>query len=153
MLNVTLCEIIQNRRILLKRASRGVSKGKWNGLGGKIEGHETELENIIREVKEESGLTIKNPKKHGVITFYQGNQRKIFAIMHIFSTNYFEGEIKSNDEGGIEWFGFDSIPYQDMWPDDAYWLPLVLKGKTFNAEFLFDDNMKRILEHKIINLE
>jgi len=149
MFHATLCEIIQNDRLLLKKANRGISRGKWNGLGGKIEENETEIDNVIREVKEESGLTIKNPKKHGVITFYQGNKDKIFAVVDIFSVNDFEGDIKSSDEGELKWFDFKSIPYKEMWPDDIFWLPLVLSGKKFDAEFIFDDKMDKILEHKI----
>ena len=153
MFNATLCEIIKDGKILLKKASRGVSKGNWNGLGGKIEGNETEIDNVVREVKEESGLTINETKKHGVITFYQGDRQNIFCIVHVFSTDNFEGEIKSSDEGELKWFDFDSIPYKEMWPDDAFWLPLVLEGKKFNAEFIFDHKMKKILEHKIADIE
>ena len=149
----TLCEIIKDGKLLLKKASRGVSKGNWNGLGGRIENNETEIENVIREVKEESGLTIDNPKKHGVITFYQGGRDKVFAIVHLFSTDRFDGEIKPSDEGELRWFDINSIPYEEMWPDDVFWLPLVLEGKGFNAEFIYDDEMKKILEHEIVKLE
>jgi len=121
MFRATLCEIIKDNKILLKRASRGIGKGKWNGLGGKIEKNETEMENIIREVKEESNLTISNIKKHGIITFYQGSKQKIFAIVHVFSTSNFKGEIKPNEEGELKWFDLKSIPYEEMWPDDYLW--------------------------------
>ena len=153
MSDATICEIIKDGKLLLKKASRGVSKGKWNGLGGRIEKDETETESVVREVKEESGLIINNPKKHGVITFYQGSKDKIFSIVHIFSTNNFQGQMRPSDEGELKWFDFNSIPFKEMWPDDAIWLPLILEDKKFDAEFLFDGNMEKILEYKIINLE
>jgi hypothetical protein len=37
-----------------------------------------------------------------------------------------------------EWFGVDAIPYETMWSDDKYWLPLFLQGKKFTGTFLFD---------------
>ncbi|MFH1229042.1 MAG: 8-oxo-dGTP diphosphatase [Candidatus Aenigmatarchaeota archaeon] len=149
MFEATLCEMIKDGKILLKKATRGVSKSKWNGLGGKLEGCETPKENVIREVKEESNLTMKDLKNHGVITFYQGSVHKVFAIVHVFSSHDFEGEIKGTEEGDLEWFDLNSIPYDDMWADDPYWMQLLLDGKEFDAEFLFDESMEKILDHKI----
>ncbi|MEM7816309.1 MAG: 8-oxo-dGTP diphosphatase [Candidatus Aenigmatarchaeota archaeon] len=149
MFYATLCEIIKDGKILLKKASRGVSKGKWNGLGGKIEDNESVIENLIREVKEEAGIIIKNPRYHGKIKFFQGSEDKFFGIVYIFSANYFEGEIRESEEGELRWFSLDEIPFHEMWQDDAIWLPLVLEGKKFLAEFLFDEEMKRILDYRI----
>lgn len=36
------------------------------------------------------------------------------------------------------WFALDELPLEDMWPDDAVWLPGVLRGGTVHAEFVFD---------------
>ncbi|MEM7826599.1 MAG: 8-oxo-dGTP diphosphatase [Candidatus Aenigmatarchaeota archaeon] len=149
MFYATLCEIISEDKILLKRASRGVSKGKWNGLGGKIERGESPIDNVLREVNEEAGIKIKDPKMHGSIIFYQGSYENIFGIVYLFSARDFEGEVKQGEEGELRWFSIDSIPYHEMWPDDAIWLPYVLEGKRFNAEFLFDKNMKNIIYYKI----
>lgn len=56
---------------MLHRAKKAndMHKDKWNGLGGKVEHGETPEECIVREVREECGLFIKNPKLHGFITF------------------------------------------------------------------------------------
>ena len=153
MFRATLCEIIKDNKILLKKASRGVSKGKWNGLGGKIEKNETVLEILIREVKEEAGITIKNPFYHGKITFFQGNRNKIFGIVYVFSAKDFEGEIRESEEGELRWFSLDNIPFNEMWKDDYIWLPLVLERKRFEAEFLFDSYMENIIEYRIKELE
>jgi 8-oxo-dGTP diphosphatase len=149
MFTATLCEIVKDGKILLKKANRGVSESKWNGLGGKIEEGETPLQNVIREVKEESNLTVSKLKKHGVITFYKLSKNNVFFVVHVFSTNDFEGELKAGDEGELRWFDLDSIPYGEMWVDDPLWMPLVLEGKEFEAEFVFNESTDRILEHSI----
>lgn len=153
MFYATLCEIIKDGKILLKKANRGVSKGKWNGLGGKIEVGESVLENLIREVREEAGIEIDNPIYHGKIKFFQGNRDKLFGIVYIFSANSFKGKIRESDEGELRWFSLNKIPFYEMWQDDSIWLPLVIEGKRFSADFLFDENMKSILDYKIELLE
>ena len=52
-----------------------IHEGKWNGLGGKFEAGETPEECVIREVHEESGLSIRNPKLCGLLLFpkFKGN--------------------------------------------------------------------------------
>lgn len=153
MFYATLCEIIKDGKILLKKANRGVSKGKWNGLGGKIENNEDILENLFREVREEAGIIIKNPKYHGKLIFFQGSKENVFGIVYLFSANDFVGEIKESDEGELRWFSLNEIPFNEMWEDDKIWLPLLLEGKNFSAEFLFDEEMKSIIDYKIKLLE
>ena len=36
------------------------------------------------------------------------------------------------------WFNINEIPYEEMWPDDQYWLPLLLNGKLFRGKFEFN---------------
>jgi len=67
----TLCYIKnQNKTLMLHRVKKenDMHEGKWNGLGGKIEFGETPEENAIREIKEESGLIVRNPVLKGIIT-------------------------------------------------------------------------------------
>lgn len=147
MIEATLCEIIDGENLLLKRASRGVSRGKWNGLGGKIEENETVEESLVREVFEESGLIIKTLLKHGEVTFFKGGSP--FFKVHIFSTKKIEGSLRQSDEGEIKWFNTNEIPYEEMWPDDKFWLPALLDGKKFEGVFYFDEKMKEILKYKL----
>ncbi len=146
---MTLCEIIVDGRVLLKLASRGVSKGKWNGLGGGIEPGETPEESVLREVREESGLRIKKPKFHGIIKFYAGPADKSPIITYIFSARQYGGRMHSSDEGKLKWFPVDSIPYKKMWNDDLFWWPLMLNGIRFDAKFVFDKKMERVVSYSI----
>jgi 8-oxo-dGTP diphosphatase len=61
-----------------------IHKGKWNGLGGKFEPGETPEECVRREVLEESGLTIQNPRLHGLLMFpnFRGNDRLVCLCLY-----------------------------------------------------------------------
>ena len=68
----TLCYVRHSGRTLMLhriKKEKDMHEGKWNGLGGKMLDGETPEECVIREVREESGLTIKNPKLRGILTF------------------------------------------------------------------------------------
>ncbi len=145
----TLVEIIKGDKILLKRATRGISKGKWNGLGGKIEAGETPEQSATREVFEESGLKVKNLFHHGVIGFHNVGKDKTELYGHIFSTRDFSGQMreKGDDGGELKWFPINAIPLGEMWEDDKYWFPHMLEMKKFDADFYFEGD--KITRHEI----
>ncbi len=145
----TMCHILDGNKILLKMAVRGVSKGKWNAPGGKIEDGETPERCAIREVYEETGLKIRNLFDHGVMNFYLGGSNEVTITVHLFSTKEFDGSIKSTDEGEVRWFNLDEIPLEDMWDDDNYWMNLMLKGKRFDADFYFDEGSRHVTRYKV----
>jgi 8-oxo-dGTP pyrophosphatase MutT (NUDIX family) len=143
----TLCHIIKGRSLLLQKKSKGLfGEGKWNGIGGKLKSNESSEACVKREVYEETGLRISDLKFHGVLNFYFENRKKIDWVVHVFSTGVFEGKVKSSKEGNLRWFNFEDIPFDGMWRDDRYWLPLVLKGKSFKGNFYFDEEGKTILD-------
>ncbi|MDP3830910.1 MAG: 8-oxo-dGTP diphosphatase, partial [Ignavibacteriaceae bacterium] len=72
-------------------------EGKWNGLGGKFEMGESPEECVIREIKEESGLDIKNPKLNGFITFPAFDGFEDWYVF-IFSVTEFSGELIDSAE-------------------------------------------------------
>jgi 8-oxo-dGTP pyrophosphatase MutT (NUDIX family) len=139
----TICHILNGNRILLKQATRGISKGMWNGAGGKIEPGEAPEESVAREVLEETGLKIKDVRKHGIIHFRYIDQAEGPSKVHLFSTRSFTGKIKSTEEGEVRWFDIDKVPLDQMWDDDRYWLPLFLAGRDFDSEFYFDNKKVR----------
>ncbi len=134
---LTLCIIHQHPKILLGLKKRGHGEGKWNGFGGKVEKGETIEQGAVREMKEESGIDIKKMNKLGVIGFkYQDGSGDM--EVHIFNVNEFEGSPTESEEMKPQWFDIGEIPYNQMWPDDKYWLPMFLDGKNFSGEFIFD---------------
>ena len=149
-IDATLCHIIQCKSLLLQKKSKGLfGEGKWNGVGGKLKPNESPEDCVKREVYEETGLRISDLKFHGVLNFYFGNRKEIDWIVHVFSTSVFEGKVKSSNEGDLRWFNFEDIPFDEMWGDDRYWLPLVLKGKSFQGNFYFDVEGKKILDFNL----
>ena len=146
----TLCEIIHGGRLLLQRKSAGrFGAGKWNGPGGKVEPGETPLECVVREVWEETGLTVSRLTERGVVDFYFGEKPEPDWVVHIYTTSTFDGEPRESDEGELRWWSLDEIPYGEMWMDDAHWLPLLLEGKKFRGVFWYSVDGSKLLRHRL----
>jgi len=142
----TLCHVIRNNTLLLQKKSKGLfGEGKWNGVGGKLEMNESLEACVAREVFEETGLKVLDLKFHGVLNFYFGDRNDLDWVVSVFSTKVFEGEPKAGGEGNLQWFAFEDIPYDEMWQDDKYWLPLLLEDKSFRENFYFDEEGKELL--------
>lgn len=145
----TVCHIIRGRKLLLKLANGGVSAGKWNGPGGKIEAGETPAQGVVREVMEETSLRIADPVYHGKILFRMNGGGGPEYVVHAFSAWKFSGRARSSAEGRVRWFGLESIPYAKMWDDDRYWLPLLLNGVSFDARFTYDRRNEHVTDYEI----
>lgn len=136
---LTLCIVHQSPRVLLGLKKIGFGEGRWNGFGGKVEQGETIEDAAVREVKEEAGIDVLDAVKHGVIDFEFENNPEILEV-HIFRATAFEGEPSESDEMKPEWFDESAIPFDQMWPDDIYWIPMLLAGKKFSGRVLFGRN-------------
>lgn len=150
MIRATICEITKDGKLLLQRKAAGrFGEGKWNGPGGKINYDETPVEGVVREVKEETGLTALDPVLLGNIDFYFGEKERPDWTTFVFKVTEFEGELTPNEEGELRWFRFEEIPYEAMWEDDLYWLPHLLEGKKVTGTFWFDEDGEELLRHKL----
>ena len=143
-----MCAIIDQERILLLRKATGIGKGKWYPTGGKVRPGETHEDGVVREVYEETDLRVTNLRHHGVVTCFFGKGTPPVSVQ-IFSSNDLTGDLKESREGVLRWFPINDIPYNDMWEDDRYWLPLLLKGKRFNGKFIYDENGAQIVDASI----
>jgi len=145
----TVCYTIDGKKLLLiKRAAGLFGEGNWSGLGGKIEADESKEQACIREVYEESGLRVDNLVYHGALKFTFENTGEPI-ILYVFSAASFEGRLTESSEGILRWIDFDNIPYAEMWDDTRYWLPLVIEGKNFKGEFHFNQEVTKVLNHKL----
>jgi 8-oxo-dGTP diphosphatase/2-hydroxy-dATP diphosphatase len=149
---LTLCVVIRDNKILLGMKKRGFGVGRWNGFGGKVDAGETIEDAAKRELKEESGIVAKALEKIGILEFEFQNDPKILEV-HIFRIDRFEGEPIETEEMRPKWFDKATIPYDQMWSDDIYWLPLLLAGKKFRGRFLFDKPSDADYASKIISKE
>ena len=148
----TLLYIIQGDRVLLIEKKKGLGKGLYNGVGGKVEEGETPLEAAIRECKEEIGVIPRDPEWMGILEFY--NDGELYGYVHIFISRGFDGVPRESDEAKPVWFTMDSLPYDNMWEDDRYWLPLVLlQNRKIYARFDFEDDWGRLVKKEIYILE
>lgn len=153
---LTLCIIHQHPRILLGMKKRGFGAGRWNGFGGKVSAEETIEGAARRELHEEAGITLETLDKVGILEFEFQNNPEILEV-HVFKSDKFSGAPQESEEMRPQWFGIEEIPFSLMWPDDSYWLPLLLDGKKFRGRFLFDapstsDFTSRILEKEIVEV-
>jgi 8-oxo-dGTP diphosphatase len=110
MILATLCYLKRDDCTLMVYRNKKVNdihEGKWNGLGGKFEAGESPEECVIREVLEESGLTIRSPKLCGLLTFpnFKGNDWYVF----VFTAKDFAGELIDSPEGKLEWIPEEKI--------------------------------------------
>ncbi len=140
-LETTLCLLKKENEILLAMKKRGFGEGKYNGVGGKIESNETPEQAMIRETQEEISVTPINYEKVGLIEFdeyYKGSKQNV--IFHLYIVSEWEGVISETEEMRPKWFSINEIPYNQMFPDDKYWLPIVLEGKKIKAYFDFDED-------------
>jgi 8-oxo-dGTP diphosphatase len=85
-----------------------IHQDKWNGLGGKFLPGETPEECVIREVKEECGLLIKNPKLRGFLTFPEFSNNEDWYVF-VFVASEFDGQIIESNEGNLEWIDDDQL--------------------------------------------
>ena len=151
---MTLCCVYNDTHILLGEIKKnGVLNGRFNGFGGKLEEGETIAEAAVRELQEETEIVPLDMQKRGVVIFKfeeDGNpfEGKPLVEVHIFSVTKFEGEPSETEEMRPQWFSLDKIPYAKMWPDDPYWLPLILEGKNIEGIFHFKD-VNTIISHEI----
>jgi 8-oxo-dGTP diphosphatase/2-hydroxy-dATP diphosphatase len=143
----TLCIVHQHPKILLGMKKRGFGAGRWNGFGGKVGEGETIEQAAKRELFEEASINADDIKKLGVIDFYWKNKPDIIEV-NIFKLNNFTGIPTESEEMRPEWFDIKGIPFNEMWQDDIFWIPLFLEGKKFKGKFIFDDN-DNILEKEL----
>ena len=152
-LETTLCLLKKEDNILLAMKKRGFGEGKYNGVGGKLEKGETPEVAMIRETQEEIKVTPTHYEKVGFIEFdeyYKGEKTRV--VFHLYIAYDWEGTPKETEEMKPKWFSIKEIPYSQMFPDDQYWLPLILEGKKIKAYFEFDENWN-LLSKQISDLQ
>ena len=128
----TLCYIEQNGCYLMLhrvKKEQDENKDKWIGIGGKFEEGESPEECVLREAKEETGLTLTDYKYRGIVTFVSDVWP--CEYMHLFTATGFAGELKECDEGVLEWLPKDRLYGLPMWAGDQIFLELLDRDVPF----------------------
>ena len=137
-----LCLIYQGNRILLQNRV----KKDWSGYtlpGGHVEPGESFVDACIREMKEETGLSVSDIKLCGLKQFPDGDSR---YIVFLFKTDCFEGELVSSEEGKMEWISLDDLDQYNTVPDLKELLEVMLRDDLNEFQYLVQG------ENWIVNL-
>ncbi len=147
----TICLIRRGGYLLLQQKAPGrFGAGRWNAPGGKLRPGESPADCTVREVLEETGLQVLDPRPHGVFAEFFGPGDEPVWLVHVFASSLFSGELRPNSEGGLRWFPEQELPYAQMWRSDGLWLPHVLRGGEFEATFRFDPAGTILLQHDVV---
>ena len=128
----TLCYIEKDGAYLMLHRTKKQNDengGKWIGVGGHFEEGESPEDCMKREVFEETGLTAREWRYRGVVTFVSDEFGTEY--MHLFTVHGFEGTLKDCDEGVLEWVEKGRLSSLPAWEGDRIFLDLLAKDAPF----------------------
>lgn len=146
----TLCYIEkEGKYLMLHRVKKhhDINAGKWIGVGGHVENGETPEECLLREVKEETGLTLTAYRLRGLVTFLSDVCEP--ELMCVFTADAFDGELIECDEGELAWVEKSDVLGLPTWEGDRVFLERLLSGdeRFFSIKLRYEGN--RLVEKKI----
>ncbi len=146
----TLCYVRSHGQTLMmhriKRAN-DMHAGKWNGLGGKLLPGETPEACAIREVCEESGLTMISPVLRGILTF-PGFANDDDWYTFVFVADTFTGTLIDCNEGVLHWIDDSQLLALNLWEGDRIFLPWLDQDEFFSGRFTYVNNV--LAEHEVV---
>ena len=129
----TLCYIENDHGeyLILHRTKKqnDLNAGKWIGVGGKFEADETPEECLLREVYEETGLTLTRYRFRGIVTFLSNEWEGEY--MHLFTADKYEGTLCDCTEGELAWVPKNDVLKLNLWEGDHIFLRELLKNDRF----------------------
>ena len=153
MVNTTLCYVTRGNEVLMLhrvKKKNDINKDTWIGIGGKFEGAESPDECLLREAKEETGLTLTSWKCRGVVTFLCDG---VGEFMYLFTADGFEGELKDCDEGQLQWVSREFLDSLPKWEGDKIFLDLLWQDAPFfllKLRYRGDTLVEAVLDGKTI---
>ncbi len=133
MKNTTLCYLYRpdGRVLMLHRVKKknDCNEGKWIGVGGKFEPDESPEECVLREVREETGLTVTDYRYRGLVTFV--SDRWETEYMHLFTATGWTGSLIECSEGDLCWLTPEQFRALPQWEGDKIFLRLLEEDAPF----------------------
>ncbi len=106
----------------------------WNFPGGHVEPGEYVTPSVIREIREETGLTIESPKLCGIKEFHRSKDGKRY-IVFLYVADRFSGELRSSAEGNIFWYPLNELAASDKLIDGFREMLSVFTQETVSEIF------------------
>ncbi len=122
----TLCYIEKDGcYLMLHRVKKALdeNQGKWIGIGGHMEENESPEECVLREVREETGLTVTDLRLRGVITFILPDWGNELTFLYTAQTG--QSDVPDCPEGILKWVPVDAVESLPLWEGDRVFLPLL----------------------------
>ena len=146
----TLCYIEQDGKYLMlhrTKKKKDINKDKWIGVGGHAEEGEGPEECLLREVKEETGLTLTSYRFRGLITFISNECEP--ELMCLFTADGFIGELITCNEGDLVWVDKTQVPELPTWSGDVIFLKQILLDdpRFFTLRLVYEGDT--LVEHRL----
>ena len=136
----TVCYIEKEGKYLMLHRTKkqnDINKEKWLGIGGKFEDKESPEACTIREVKEETGLTLNTYNLRCVVTYVSTNWETEY--MYVFTSTDFTGELIDCNEGDLQWIPKDEVIKLNTWEGDKIFVEKIQNDNTFfTIKFNYD---------------
>ena len=154
--STTLCYLErEDAYLMLHRIKKqdDYNHDKWIGVGGKFERFESPEDCLLREVKEETGLTLKRFRARGLLTFIWGNMTE---FIHLYTADRWEGEMVRGSacrEGVLEWVPKEKVTGLPIWEGDKIFFRLLNEERPyFSLKLVYEgDTLKQaVLDGKRI---
>ncbi|MGN0395505.1 MAG: NUDIX hydrolase [Coprococcus sp.] len=148
----TLCYIEKNGQYLMLHRTKkmqDINKDKWIGVGGHAEGTEDPETCLLREVKEETGLTLTSYRFRGLVTFISDETDEP-ELMCLFTADGFVGELITCTEGDLQWVAKEHVMELPTWEGDAIFLRLLIEEEEqhfFTLRLVYEGD--RLVENSL----
>lgn len=106
-----------------------LNRDKWIGIGGKFEENESPEDCMLREAREETGLTLTSWRYRGIVTFL--SDRWETEYMHLFTADGYSGTLRQCDEGDLAWIKKSELLKLKLWEGDKIFLRLLDSDEPF----------------------
>ena len=154
-INTTLCYVEEDGKYLMLHRTKkknDPNENKWVGIGGKFEEGESPEDCLIREVKEETGLTLSSYRYRGIVTFVSDLYPTEY--MHLFTAHAEVKELIPCSEGELAWIEKEKVPTLPLWEGDRVFLRLLATEAPFfslKLTYRGDDLASAVLNGKEID--
>ncbi len=139
----TLCYIEQDGKYLMMhrvKKENDINKDKWIGVGGHFEPDESPEECLLREVKEETGLTLASWRLRGIISFLCDRWQTEY--MFLYTADAFTGTLSECSEGSLEWIEKKDVYQLPVWEGDKIFFRLLEgQGQVFSLKLRYEGDV------------